>query len=160
MVLCVVGHMPWEISRCTWFAVEGGANITTQVVLTNAKRSPLTQAGLEIEIKVPVIWENKNDLRIFTEKVDSVQFTIDEPYQDNTKQFCMKSSKRRAIYVCLYLWTKNQTIKLNFVLLYCVLEKKNKTLEFENLVTFITSWIFTLHFNKGLDIYPAFYKGA
>ena len=64
------------------------------------------------------------------------------------------------MHVCLYLWTKNQTIKLNFVLLYCVLEKKIKTLEFENLVTFITSRIFTLHFNKGLDIYPAFYKGA
>ena len=121
---------------------------------------PLTQAGLEIEIKVPFIWENKKNLRIFTEKVDSVQFTLGEPYWDNTKKFCMESNKRRTMHVCLYLWTKNQTIKLNFVLLYCVLEKKIKTLEFENLVTFITSRIFTLHFNKGLDIDPAFYKGA
>ena len=52
---CVVGHMPREISRYTWFVIEGGAHITTQVVSTNAKRSPLTQGGLEIEIKVTVI---------------------------------------------------------------------------------------------------------
>ena len=57
MVLCVVGHMPWEISRYTWLAIQGGANITTQGVSTNAKISPLTQSRLEIEIKVT--WENK-----------------------------------------------------------------------------------------------------
>ena len=59
MVLCVVGPMPREISRYTWFAIEGGANITAQVVSTNTKRSPLTQGGLEIEIKVIIIWEKK-----------------------------------------------------------------------------------------------------
>ena len=37
MVLCVVGHMPREVSRYPWFA--------TQVVSTNTKRSPLTQGG-------------------------------------------------------------------------------------------------------------------
>ena len=73
MVLCVVGHMPWEISRYTWFAIEGGANITAQVVLTNTKRFPLTQGGLEIEIKVTVVWQNKKNLKLFAEKVDSVQ---------------------------------------------------------------------------------------
>ena len=87
MVLCVVGHMPREIGRYTWFAIEGGANIMVQVVSTNAKRSPLTQGGLEIEIKVTVIWENKNNLIIFTEKVDSVQFTLGESYQNDTKKY-------------------------------------------------------------------------
>ena len=38
MVLCIVGHMPQKISRYTWFAIEGGANIMAQVVLT---RDPL-----------------------------------------------------------------------------------------------------------------------
>ena len=52
MVLCVVGPIPREISRFTWFAIEGGANITAQVVSTNNKSSPLQQGGLEIEIKV------------------------------------------------------------------------------------------------------------
>ena len=40
MVLCVAGHVPQEISRYTWFATEGGANIRAQVVLTNTKRFP------------------------------------------------------------------------------------------------------------------------
>ena len=43
---------------------------------------------------------------------------------------CMKSIERRTMYVCLYLQKKDQKIKLNFVLLYCVL-KKIKTLKFE-----------------------------
>ena len=46
--------------------------ITAQVVSANTKRSPLTQGGLEIKIKVTVIWENKENLKIFAEKVDSV----------------------------------------------------------------------------------------
>ena len=69
MVLCVVGHMPWEISCYTWFATDVGAYITAQVVSTNTKRSPLTQGGLEIEIKVTVIWENKKNLKIFADSV-------------------------------------------------------------------------------------------
>ena len=35
--------------------VEGGANITAQVVSASTERSPLTQGGLEIEIKASVI---------------------------------------------------------------------------------------------------------
>ena len=61
---CVVGHMPREIGCYTWFVIEGGANITAQVVLTITKRSPLTQGVLEIEIKVTVIWENKKNRKI------------------------------------------------------------------------------------------------
>ena len=59
MVLCVVGHIPREISRFTWFTIEGGANITAQVVSTNTKSSPLKQGRLEIEIKVTVIYTKK-----------------------------------------------------------------------------------------------------
>ena len=58
MVLCV-GPIPREISRFTWFAIEGGANITAQVVSTNTKSSPLKQGRLEIEIKVTVIYTKK-----------------------------------------------------------------------------------------------------
>ena len=100
MVLCVLGHMPREISRYTWFAIEGGANITVQVVSTNANRSPLTQGGLEIEIKVTVIWENKKNLKIFAEKADSVQFTLGEPYQDDTKIF-LHEIRRKENDVCV-----------------------------------------------------------
>ena len=50
-------------------------------------RSPLTKSQLEVEIKVSVIWENKKNLKIFAEKVDTVQFTLGEPCQDDTKKF-------------------------------------------------------------------------
>ena len=60
--MCVAGHMPREISRYKWFAIEGGANITVQVVSINTKRSPLTQDGLDVEVNVTVIWENKKNL--------------------------------------------------------------------------------------------------
>ena len=100
IVLCVVGHMPWEISCYTWFAIEGGANITAQVVSTNGKRSPLTQGRLEIEIKVTVIWENKKNLKIFGEKVDLVQFTLGEPYQEDTKNF-LHEIKQKGNNVCV-----------------------------------------------------------
>ena len=60
--------MPRDVSRYTWFAIEGGVNITAQAVSTNTKRSPLTQGGLDIEIKVTVVWENKKNLKIFAEK--------------------------------------------------------------------------------------------
>ena len=62
-------------------------NITAQFVSANTKRFPLTQGGLEIEIKVTVIWENKKNLKILTEKVDSVQLTLGELCQDDTKNF-------------------------------------------------------------------------
>ena len=95
MVLCVVGDMPREISRYTWFAIDGGTDITAQVVSTNTKRSPITQGGLEIEIKGTVIWENRKNLKIFTEKVDSVQFTLGEPYQNDTKKFLHEIKRKK-----------------------------------------------------------------
>ena len=100
MVLCVVGHMPRQISCYSWFAIEGGANITARVVSTNTKRSALTQGGLEIEIKVNVIWENKKNLKTFAEKVDLVQFTLGEPYQDDTKKI-LHEIKRKENDVCV-----------------------------------------------------------
>ena len=80
--------------------VEGGANITAQFVSTNTERSPLTQGGLEIEIKASVIWENKKNLKILAEKVVSVQFTLGEPYQDDTKKTVHKI-KRKENDVCV-----------------------------------------------------------
>ena len=44
------------------------------------------QDGLEIETTIIVIWENKKNLKIFAKKVDSVQFTLRDPYQDDTKK--------------------------------------------------------------------------
>ena len=73
-----------------------------QVVLTNTKRSLLTQGRLKIEIKLTVIWENKKNLKIFAEKVHSVQFTLGEPYQDNTKNF-LHEIKWKENDVCVFV---------------------------------------------------------
>ena len=90
-----------------WFAIEEGANITAQVVSTNTKRSPLTQGRLEIEIKVAVIWDNKKNLNIFAEKVDSVQFTLGETCQDDTKNF-FHEIKRKENDVCVSVFSDEE----------------------------------------------------
>ena len=55
---------------------------------------------MEIEIKVIVIWENKKNPKIFAEKLDSVQFTLGEAYQDDTKNF-LHEIKRKENDVCV-----------------------------------------------------------
>ena len=39
----VVGHLPGEISRLTWFIIIHGAAVSVQVVDINHRRSPLIQ---------------------------------------------------------------------------------------------------------------------
>ena len=51
----VVGHLPKEISRFTWFIMEHGAAVTVKVVDIKHRRSPLVQGGLEIPIEVVVV---------------------------------------------------------------------------------------------------------
>ena len=59
--LIIVDHIPREISRYVWYAMEEGANIARmeeggniagKVVNGRYKPSPLFQGGLEIPIKV------------------------------------------------------------------------------------------------------------
>ena len=54
--LTIVGHIPQEISRYVWYAMEEGANIAGKVVKEHYKPSSLFQGGLEIPIKVFVQW--------------------------------------------------------------------------------------------------------
>ena len=50
----VVGHLPREISRFTWFIVSHGASVMIKVVDVRQRRSPLIQGGLEIPVEVPL----------------------------------------------------------------------------------------------------------
>jgi len=101
IIMCVVGHIPREISRYIWFAKEGGANVTGYVLSTKAKRSPLLQGGLEIEIEVAVTWkDNANNLRILKEKVASVDFKLGEPYEDDTKKILIQlKEKENSVFL-------------------------------------------------------------
>ena len=50
----VVGHLPREISRFSWFIINRGAVISVKVVDVNRRKSPLVQGGLETPVKVIV----------------------------------------------------------------------------------------------------------
>ena len=49
-----IGHFPKEISRATRFIMFHGGLVTTKVMDTRHRRSPLIQGGLEIPIEVTV----------------------------------------------------------------------------------------------------------
>ena len=94
--LTIVGHIPREISRYVWYAMEEGANIggmeeganiAGKVVNGRYKPSPLLQGGLEIPIKVFVQWYNINGIKILQEKVERVGYPADEEnYTDDSKE--------------------------------------------------------------------------
>ena len=50
----VVGHLPKEVSRYTYYIILHGAKVTAMVIDTHHRRSPLMQGGLEIPIQVTV----------------------------------------------------------------------------------------------------------
>ena len=58
--LTIVGHIPRELSRYIWFALELGAEITGKVKSDRHRPSPLLQGGLEIPVTVTVEWKDEN----------------------------------------------------------------------------------------------------
>lgn len=52
--LSVVGHLPRELSRYTYYLIFYGGRVTCQVMDDRHRRSPLIQGGLEIPVKVIV----------------------------------------------------------------------------------------------------------
>ena len=48
LVASVAGHLPREISRCTYFIVIHGAKVSCKVMGVHHRQSPLAQGGLEI----------------------------------------------------------------------------------------------------------------
>ena len=81
----IVGHMPRELSRFIWYAIERGARITATLVSTQAKDSPLVQGGLEIPVIIKVEWENEINLQCLKKKVASLSYSLEEDYVDESK---------------------------------------------------------------------------
>ena len=50
----VVGHLPKEVSRYTYYIFLHGTKVTAMVMDNHHRRSPLVQGGLEIPIQVAV----------------------------------------------------------------------------------------------------------
>ena len=69
----VVGHLPKEISRYTYFIINHGGRVTCKVKKTHYRRSPLVQDGLEIPAEVTVEMdtseENSSALREYEKLV-------------------------------------------------------------------------------------------
>ena len=83
-----VGHIPLELSRYIWYALQRDASVNAEVKSANYKPSPLVQGGLEIPIEVTVRWADERGLQILKEKVDSVRYPVgdEENYIDDSKE--------------------------------------------------------------------------
>ena len=81
----IAGHMPRELIRCIWYAIERGAPITATLVSTQAKDSPLVQGGLEITVIIKVEWENEINLQRVKEKVASLSYSLEEDCVDESQ---------------------------------------------------------------------------
>ena len=86
----IVGHIPRELSRYIWFALELGAKVTGTVKSDRHRPSPLLQGGLEIPVTVKVKWEDGRKLNILKEKVSSVGYSMEEPYKDDSEVILKK----------------------------------------------------------------------
>ena len=83
-----VGHIPLELSRYIWYALERGASVNAEVKSVKYKPSPLVQGGLEIPIEVTVRWADERGLQILKEKVNSVRYPVgdEESYIDDSRK--------------------------------------------------------------------------
>ena len=64
------GHVPREPSRQTWFEIKEWAYFEAMVRNTKSRPSPLVQGGLEILIRVKVVWPLVEKLLIYITKVE------------------------------------------------------------------------------------------
>ena len=80
----VVGHLPREISRFTWFIISHGTVVSVKVVDIHQRRSPLVQGGLEIPVEVYVAMqlsdENQKALDIYRSLIHE---NYEEPVNGN-----------------------------------------------------------------------------
>ena len=85
--ITTVGHIPREISRYFWYALNNGACISGIVSCVKPRSSPLLQGGLEIPISITVRWSIAEALCILKEKVFACGFLEDNytEYIDSTK---------------------------------------------------------------------------
>ena len=74
----IVGHIPIELSRYIWHALERGADIRAEVKSAKYKPSPLVQGGLEIPIEVTVKWKDLKAIDILNKRVEEVSYPVGE----------------------------------------------------------------------------------
>ena len=86
---------------------------------------------------------------------------LGEPNQDDTKKFLHKiKRKENDVRVSVPLDEEPEDETELCIIVLCIRKKNQNFKIWIYVVTFITSRIFMLHVNKGLDIYAALYLGA
>ena len=100
MAPVVVGHIPRELSRYVWYALEKGAKFTGEVLTPKAKRSPLIPGGLEIPIKVNVQWTDSRNLAILKQRTEKVSYPIETDYTDDSKSILAEIQDEAEIENC------------------------------------------------------------
>ena len=70
----VFGHVPKELSKHIWFAIQKGAKASAIVETANPQPLPLLQGGLEILISMKIEWyKEKKNIQILKEKKYQLQ---------------------------------------------------------------------------------------
>ena len=68
----VVGHLPREMSRLTYFIILHGARVSMIVFDVHHQRSPLIQGGLEIPVEVIVEMADTEENRLAMAKYETM----------------------------------------------------------------------------------------
>ena len=88
LVAYIVGHIPKEISRYTRYIVEHRASVDAFVLATHHRRSPLTQGGLDIPIKL-VVKLTDNEVRLTVQNYKNIV----NLWMKTTESLLMESSQ-------------------------------------------------------------------
>ena len=78
--LIVAGHVPREFSRRFRFSIGEGAKFEAEVHKEKPMTSRLVQGGLEIPIKVSVMWDEPEKLSILVAEVKEVEYPMTGEY--------------------------------------------------------------------------------
>ena len=82
----IVGHVPRELSRYFYYAMQSGATFTARVYSARHRPLPLMQGGLEIPLVVDVEWDDTSKLDIFRACVDKMGYNVDTSYSDEATE--------------------------------------------------------------------------
>ena len=75
----IVGHLPKEVSRITYFILIRGATVSCRVLDVHHRRSPLIQGGLEIPIEISVEMQLTNENSVVIRKYEAL---VREQYKE------------------------------------------------------------------------------
>ena len=81
-----VGHVPHELSRYIWHALQRKCEFTVSVTNPHHRRSPLMQGGLKIEIEVNGHWGDEESMNKLKQYITSSSYPNDgQDYPDDSK---------------------------------------------------------------------------